>query len=248
VSLWSTTLGQHFLSTRYDMEYCRERVRQILHALGLRWRRVRHRHLQATPQEQAAFLTERHVLRAAWPEDRELLCVDEATVCRHPPLTAPWCLGDDVPEVPTGDDHTKGHVYGAVAPLTGRTHYHMGSVWGQQACAKFLRHQLHYYHNKRLLVVHDRGEQQKGPPVEASLRDAEGRLVRKPPPAYSPELNPEERLWKWLRRVVTHHHGFESLLAEIQALRDVFCYLAGRKEQVRRLCTIKTPESLLALL
>jgi hypothetical protein len=79
-------------------------------------------------------------------------------------------------------------------------------------------------------VVHDRGEQQKGPPVEASLRDAEGRLVRNPQPADSPELNPEERLWKWLRRVVTHHHGFESLLAEIQALRDVFCYLAGRKE------------------
>ena len=52
----------------------------------------------------------------------------------------------------------------------------------------------------------------------------------------------------WMRRVVTHNHWFETLQAEIQALRDFFCYLAGRKEQVRQLCAVKTPESLLALL
>ena len=56
-----------------------------------------------------------------WPAAWELLCVDEATVHRHPTLTAQWCLVDEVPEVPTGDDHAKVQVYGAVAPLTGRT-------------------------------------------------------------------------------------------------------------------------------
>jgi transposase len=248
VSLWTTKLVQHFIYTRFGIAYCRERVRQILHALGFRLRRLRHRHLKAKPQEQTAFLTELHALLTEWPADRELLFVDEATVRRHPTLTAQWCLVDDVPEVPTGDDHTKVHVYGAVAPLTGRTHYHIGSVLGKKEFAKFLRHLLRYYRDKRLLVIHDRGEQHKGPPVETILHDAAGRLVLKPQPAYSPELNPEERIWKWMRRVVTHNHWFESLLAEVRAIRDFFCYLAGRKEEVRRLCTIKTPESLLALL
>ena len=85
-------------------------------------------------------------------------------------------------------------------------------------------------------------------PVEQLLLaltwEAAGRLVLKPQPAYSPELNPEERLWKWMRRVVTHNHWFETLPEEIQALRDFFGYLAGRKEQVRQLCAITTPESL----
>jgi len=72
--------------------------------------------------------------------------------------------------------------------------------------------------------------------------------VLKPQPAYSPELNPEERIWKWMRRVVPHNHWFETLQGEIRALHDFFCHLAGRKEQVRQLCAIKTPESLLALL
>lgn len=69
-----------------------------------------------------AFLTELHILLQEQAAEQELLFVDEATVRRHPTLTAPWGLVDDLPEVPTGDDHTKVHGYGAVALLTGRTH------------------------------------------------------------------------------------------------------------------------------
>jgi hypothetical protein len=99
---------------------------------------------------------------------------------------------------------------------------------------------------KRLLVIHDRGEQHKGAPVEAIIRDAGGRLVLKPQPAYSPELNPQEWIWKWLRRVVMHNHWFETLHEQIEAIRNFFCYLAGVKDQVQRLCGFKTPESLVA--
>jgi hypothetical protein len=59
---------------------------------------------------------------------------------------------------------------------------------------------------------------------------------------------PVERLWKWFRRAVTHNHWFETLQEELQAIRDFFCYLAGRKDDGRHLCAIKTPESLVALL
>jgi hypothetical protein len=120
------------------------------------------RHLKAKPEEQAALRAELEALLAEWPEDCELLFVDETTVRRHPTLTSQWCLVDDVPEVPTGDDHTKVHVYGAVAPLTGRTHYHVSPELGQEEFAQFLRHLLVYYPRKRLLVIHDRGRQHQG--------------------------------------------------------------------------------------
>ena len=167
---------------------------------------------------------------------------------RHPTRTAQWCLVADIPEVPTGDEHTKGHVDGAIAPLTGRTPSHLGSVLGTGECAKFVRHLLPSYRGKRLLVIHDRAEQQQGRPIADLLQVAAGRLVLKPQPAYSPELNPEERMWKWMRRVVTHNHWFASLQEEIQALRDFFSSLSGRKAQVRQLCAITISESLVALL
>ena len=247
-SLWTTTLVRHFLHTRLGIEYCRERVRQLLHELGFRLRRLRHRHLKANPEEQAVFRTELETLLAERPEDCEMLFVDEATVRRHPTLTAQWCLVDEVPEVPTGDDHTKVHVYGAVAPLTGRTHYHISPELGKGEFAQFLEHLLAYHPGKRLLVIHDRGEQHKRAPIEAAVRGAQGRLVLQAQPAYSPELNPQERIWKWLRRVVTHNHWFATLGEQIDAIRNFFRYLAGVKHQVRQLCGFKTPDSLVASL
>jgi hypothetical protein len=116
MSLWTTKLVRHFIATRLGVEYCRERVRQLLHALGFRLRRLCHRHLKGKHEEQAAFRAELEELLGEWPEDWELVFVDEATVHRHPTLTAQWCLVDDVPEVPTGDIHTEVHVYGAGEP------------------------------------------------------------------------------------------------------------------------------------
>jgi Winged helix-turn helix len=116
MSLWTTKLVRHFINTRFGIESCRERVRQLLHALGFRLRRLRHRHLKAKPEEQVTFRAELEALPGEWPEGWELILVDEATVRRHPTLSAQWCVVDEVPEVPTGDIHTKRHVYGAVAP------------------------------------------------------------------------------------------------------------------------------------
>jgi transposase len=241
-------LARHFIYTRFGIEYCRERVRQLLHTLGFRLRRLRHCHLKAKAEEQAVFQSELQALLEEWPEEWELLFVDEATLRRHPTLTAQWCLIDEVPEVPTGDDHTKVQVYGAVAPLTGRTHYHVSPELGRTEFAQFLQHLLTYYPGKRLLVIHDRAGQHNGAPVDTIVREAGGRLMLKPQPAYSPELNPQERIWKWLRRVVTHNHWFATLTEHVEALQNFFRYLAGVKDQVRHLCGPKTPESLVASL
>jgi hypothetical protein len=101
---------RHFIYTPLGVACCRERVHQLLHAPGFRLRRLRHRHLEAKPEAQAAFRTALEALLAAWPEDRELVCVEEATIRRHPTLAARGCVVEDVPEVPPGDDHTKVHV------------------------------------------------------------------------------------------------------------------------------------------
>lgn len=41
-------------------------------------------------------------------------------------------------------------------------------------------------------------------------------------PPYSPELNPVERLWWWLRKEVTHNQIFETLEAMMNALEKEF--------------------------
>jgi transposase len=114
-----------------------------------------------------------------------------------------------------------------VAPLTGCTHYHISPTLGQAEFAQFLQHLVAYYRGKRLLGIHDPGAQHRGTGIEAVVREAAARLILKPQPANSPELNPQERIWKWLRRVVTHNHWFATLQEQIEAIRNLFRYLAG---------------------
>jgi transposase len=40
MSLWTTKLVRHFVYPHFGVEYCRERIRQLLHELGFRWRRL----------------------------------------------------------------------------------------------------------------------------------------------------------------------------------------------------------------
>jgi hypothetical protein len=110
-------------------------VRQRLPALGCRLRRLRQHHLKATPAAQAACVAELAALLAEWAEDGDGSWVDAATIRRHPTLTAPWCVVDEVPAVPTGDDHPQVPVDGAVAPLTGRPHDHVSPTLGKGAVA-----------------------------------------------------------------------------------------------------------------
>ena len=149
---WTTTWVRHFIATRFGRENGRERVRQLLHELGFRLRRLRHRHLKAKPEAPSAFPAELEALVADWSEEWALIVVAEATVRRHPTLTAQWCVVDEVPAVPSGDDQTKGPVDGAVAPLAGRTPSQISPEVGTGEFAPFLQHFLVYHPGKQLPV------------------------------------------------------------------------------------------------
>jgi hypothetical protein len=151
-----------------------------LHAQGFRLRRLRHRHLKAKAGDQAVFRTELEALVEEWSEEWELIHVDEATLRRHPTLTAQWCMVDEVPEVPMGDDQTTVQVDGAVATLTGHTHYHISPDLAKEEFAKFLQQLVAYDPGRRLLVIHDRGAHHQGPRSRQSSARRAGSWCSKP--------------------------------------------------------------------
>jgi hypothetical protein len=120
-------------------------------------------------------VAELQTLLDGWPDDAELLFIDEATVRRHPTPTAQWCVVDEVPDGSTSDDYTKVHVDGAVAPLTGRPHDHLSPELSRGELAAFLRQLLTRDPETQLLVIHDRAGEHHGTPVDAVVRDAKGR-------------------------------------------------------------------------
>ena len=57
-------------------------------------------------------------------------------------------------------------------------------------------------------------------------------------PAYSPELNPIERVWKLTRRRCLHNRYFDNLQDVIRAVESEFATWTTRNDVLRRLCAI----------
>lgn len=57
-------------------------------------------------------------------------------------------------------------------------------------------------------------------------------------PAYSPELNPIERVWKLVRRLRLHNRYFPELAQIIDSVEDLFGDWRRGNETLRRLCAI----------
>ena len=80
------------------------------------------------------------------------------------------------------------------------------------------------YKDKNVLVILDQAgwHKAKGLKVPSNIN-----LMFLPP--YSPELNPVEKLWQWLRKEVTHNNLFKTLEALMNALEKEFRKLTSQK-------------------
>ena len=96
--------------------------------------------------------------------------------------------------------------------------------------------QLRAHHPEPLIVIWDNGPAHGGDAVRAYLAtpDVHLRLVRLP--AYSPDFNPDEAIWGWIREEVTANTCFGTQ-ARVRAHVDAFFRgLTTRTEEVKTRC------------
>ena len=94
----------------------------------------------------------------------------------------------------------------------------------------FLRHILHQVSGK-VLVVWDGASIHRCRAVKQFLAEgAAKRLKLLPLPGYAPELNPDEGVWRWLKRVALGNVCCETLDELRYELRLAFARLRHRKE------------------
>src|SRR5213596_1648483 len=68
--------------------------------------------------------------------------------------------------------------------------------------------QLRAHHPEPLIVIWDNGPAHGGDPLRAYLTTADLRLRLVRLPAYSPDFNPDEHVWGWVRAEVTANTCF----------------------------------------
>jgi transposase len=103
----------------------------------------------------------------------------------------------------------------------------------------FLEKMLSYrLGDRRLVVILDNAKYHHAKILKPFLRRHRKQLKLEFLPAYSPELNPIERVWKLTRRLCTHNRYFSQLADLLDAVSGQLALWKEPNDTLRKLCCI----------
>ncbi len=142
------------------------------------------------------------------PEDI-VLFQDEASLQFSPTIVRMWSLRGYQPEVFTYGGRLRQPLIGAVDPIEGNLHVAFSDTVKADQFQHFLEGLLSMYPKaKKLIIVLDNARAHHSKELEPFLEFNKDRLKLVFLPPYSPDLNPMEWFWKFLRKRVTHNTFF----------------------------------------
>jgi transposase len=236
---WNWKVVRQLIREWFGLTLGRSSCLNYLHRLGFVLKRPKKRLLKADPERRAVFVREYALLRAAAAAaGAKIFFGDEAHFYADADLRGKWVLKGEPALVGSTSPRygEKASYYSAVCLETGEVE---AMEFDGNSCAEtsvaFLR-QLRAHHSGPLIVIWDNGPAHGGDALRAYLStpDLHLRLARLP--AYSPDFNPDEAIWGWVREEVTANTCFGTRAKVQQHVDQFFHDIAARADDVKRRC------------
>jgi transposase len=236
---WNWKVVRQFVGERFGLALGRGSCLNYLHRLGFVLKRPKKELLKADPERRAVFVREYALLRAmAAATGAKIFFVDEAHFYADVDLRGKWVLKGEPALVGSTSPRygEKASYYSAVCLETGEVE---AMELDGNSCAEtsvtFLQ-QLRANHPEPLIIIWDNGPAHGGDAIRAYLTtpDVRLRLVRLP--AYSPDFNPDEAIWGWIREEVTANTCFGTKAKVQQHVGRFFRDIVHHSDEVKRRC------------
>ena len=150
----------------------------------------------------------------------------------NPTITSCWTPSGEQIKVESAGDDEKFQLFGSVNYRTGDIIF---SEQERKRTSEYISHLeqlLSKYPASPIILITDNYSIHKTKAVKELERRHFGRLLQVYLPTYSPHLNPIEMLWRYVRRLVTHNHKFDTIAAVMEAVRRVLEELSKHADQV----------------
>jgi transposase len=196
-ALWTRKLVQELIRQRFRVSLSVQHVGRILKQLGLSPQRPLYRAYQQNSERVERWKTEEYpeIRKRAAAEGAVILFADEAAVRTDHHSGTTWALVGQTPTVSsTGDRKTIMMVSAVSAQGALRFHLHEGSFTSKHFIA-FCKQLMNDIEQKIFLVV-DGGSVHTSKMTQKFVESTGGRMELFFLPPYSPELNPDEWVWK----------------------------------------------------
>lgn len=139
-----------------------------------------------------------------------ILASDEASLYQQATLRRVWNPVAETPIVPVTPDRTKTNFYGTLNLGTGEELAMAAPKMNAATTAAYLQRLLTHYPTVSIVLFWDRAPWHSGEAIRQVLAE-NPRLKIVYFPTASPDLNPQEHVWKAVRQAVSHNHQFPNL-------------------------------------
>ena len=202
------------------------------------WQRPRPKHRKGDEKEQEKFKQElpkkvKELKEKSPKAEIEVWFFDEHRVGLKPILRKVWALVGSRPKAVVEHRYEWVYVYGFVEPKSGRTYWYLiprvNTKWLNLVWETFAR-EVGASTEKIILLVQDRAGWHQSKKVKLPIG-----IVTEFLPAYSPELQPAERLWPLVDEPLVNQH-FERIEELEEVLAKRCCILQEQmREEIKKL-------------
>jgi transposase len=236
---WNWKGVRQFVQERYHCLLSSRTCLNYLHRLGFVVKRPKKRLLKANAEKRAAFVSEYAALRTeAQDKGAKIFFVDEAHFRADVELRSQWVLRGQPALVDSTSPRfgEKATYYSAVCLESGEVQaMPVLSNTNAETSVAFLK-QLREQYSEPLIVIWDNGPAHRGDAMRAYLTTPNLNLRLVALPIYSPDFNPDEAIWDWVREEVTANTCFGTAAKVREKVDAFFVDLVERVAEVMQRC------------
>jgi transposase len=167
---------------------------------------------KANLEDQEAWISKYHQLRQKLPEDETICFADGVHPTHNTQLSYGWIRKGVRKEICSNTGRQRINLSGALDVIDQKLIFQEDLMLNAEATISFLQKiEKAYPSKKRVHLFLDNARYYKNKKVKAFLETSKIKAHYLPP--YSPNLNPIERLWKWMKERVlynTYHECFDD--------------------------------------
>lgn len=203
---WNTPMIQDLIQDRFSVSYHPHYLATLLHNLGFSYQKARFvsDHLNEAKRLEWRQTQWPRIVRQARQRKAWLLFGDEASFAQWGSLSYTWAPRGQQPEVPTSGKRKGYKVFGLIDYFSGKFFYkaHQGR-FNSESYAAFLLDVLSQT-RRHVIVIQDGARYHTSKAMKDFFTVHAARLTIEQLPAYSPDFNPIEHLWKKVKKEATH--------------------------------------------
>lgn len=234
---WSALMVQDLIEQRLQVSYHPHYVSSLLRDLGFSFQKARFvsDHLNAAKRE--AWMAQQwpEILRLAEAKNALILFGDEASFAQWGSLSYTWALRGQQPTVPTSGKRKGYKVFGLIDYRSGQFFYKgQTGRFNSQTYTEFLADVLAQT-QKHIILIQDGARYHTSKVTTQFFADHAQRLTPFQLPAYSPDFNPIEFLWKKLKKRSTHLRHFKQFEELVQQVNEGLLYFSQTPSEITAL-------------